>query len=459
MGGVDRIEKTRHATPAPLLSPAAWKRWLQKAASYDLFPQWSAKVRRFVYTPLGILSMAAVVALLCGLVLHPRVLALCGGLLAVIVVGMCWPWLTLRGVHATVSHPRERAVEGERVEATLTVVNRLPWPAWGLVVRGGYSAADTDQAESRSRVRDNGVEDADSEIRLATVAGRSRTLHGWSFTPRRRGVYPRQGARLATAFPFGVWEFGKRVQVSRELIVWPRTYPVGPVPWADDESIVEGNVARNKVGSTGDILGVRPYRRGDSPRRIHWPQSARHDRLIVCELQATHRPVVQIVVDTDPASHSGRGSHSSREWAIRIAASFAKGWLEAGVQVGLVVHGSALAAASGRAQLDRVLDALARLPDDQGTPLSQLLASSACRHFGGGLQVIITTDRQWQIGPARASTRQRWVVLSAAGFATTDTAAVQGSPAARMAPWLWIPSPQDAPHLLRYGWSEARHGS
>ncbi len=432
--------------PAPIRS-SRWRAWLRALVTYDCFPEFSAKVRRLLYTPLGVLILAALVALVCGLVLHPRVLALCGGLLAVIATGICWPWLTLRGVRGAVAFDRERAVEGESIGATATVVNHLPWPAWGLALRGGYDVAPSESGAALA-------------VRLPGIGGRLRSVNRWEFTPQRRGEYPLSVPLLVSGFPFGVWESKRRVAVERRLIVWPRTYPVGPVPLTDSDAMVEGNVARNKVGSTGDVLGVRPYRRGDSPRRIHWPQSARHDRLIVCELQTTARPVVQLVLDTDPGVHSGQGPNGSREWAIRIAASFAKGWLESGAQVGVVWHGIAIAPASGAGQVRRILDALARLQDDCPTPLGDLLASAPCRGLRAGVQIVITTDRAKRDSRGKGNDRQRWVVLSSKGFADVEGSEACGEPTQPfVSPWLLIESPSRVPHLLRHGWSEAKHGS
>jgi uncharacterized protein (DUF58 family) len=157
-----------------------------------------------------------------------------------------------------------------------------------------------------------------------------------------------------------LWEAKRELAVDAPLVVWPRTFPVGPIPPVSGDRQVEGNVTRSKVGTNGDVLGLRPYRRGDLPRRIHWGQSARQDRLIVCELEANSRPMIQIVVDADPSVHVGNGPASSREWAIRLAASFAKGWLEDGAQVGLAWGGHDVAPTSGQSQACRILDALAR---------------------------------------------------------------------------------------------------
>jgi uncharacterized protein (DUF58 family) len=431
-----------------LLVPKSIAAWLRAVATYDVFPEFSAKVRRLLYNPLGILILAALAALLCGAFLHAQGFVLFGSAVAVIVLGVLWPWLSLRGLRGSISFEKARGVEGEPVEACLTLRNRLPWAAYGLAVRAGLS----DQGAH--------AEEDQPSISIAAAPRRRTARCRWSFKPVRRGVYPLATPLLTTGFPFGLWENKRVLSVEASLLVWPRTYPVGPVPMVSGDRQVEGNVSRNKVGSNGDVLGVRPYRRGDSPRRIHWGQSARHDRLIVCELQANARPVVQLVLDADPAVHVGHGPDSSREWAIRIVASLAKGWLAAGVEVGAVWNGQVIPSASGSRQLDALLDALARLPDTSGTPLYETLRIAACRSFTDGLQVIVTTDA----GVSRATDgpveqHQRWVVLQVQGFPGTNAQPV-GKPARLpVRPWLLIDTPEQIPSLLRSGWKEALHGS
>ncbi len=227
---------------------------------------------------------------------------------------------------------------------------------------------------------------------------------------------------------------------------------------AGDEAS-DGSVTRGRVGSTGDILGVRPYRRGDSPRRIHWAQTARHDRLIVCELQTNVRPVVLLVLDADPANHS-LGPNGSREWAIRIAASLARGWLEAGAQVGAAWTNTFISPASGSAQASRILDALARIPDQCSGSLAQLFDAPSVRGARAGVRVAITTDAF----SARASAGDmiRFVVLDRRGFGGDVVRSMgcdEGPIRARPQPWAEFRSADRVPHDLRHGWSEARHGS
>lgn len=415
--------------------------WLQAIATYDFSPRYSERVRRYVAHPLAILIVAGFASFLCGLFLHSQGFVLCGGVVVVIALGVIWPWLSLRGLSGVMAFDRSRASEGEAVEVQLTLRNSLPWSAWGLAVKGGF-----------------GNEPTEAVAGIASAPRRRTSLCRWAFVPASRGVYPLSSPRLTTGFPFGLWENGRRLPVEKPLVVWPRTCPVGPIPPVSGGRQVEGNVYRSKIGTNGDMLGVRPYRRGDSPRRIHWGQSARHDRLIVCELESNSRPVIQLILDADWGVHVGTGPDSSREWAIRVVASFAKGWLEDGAQVGLAWGGHDIPPASGASQMHKILDALAGLPAEVPQPLADVLSCPKCRGFREGLQVIVTTDRTHAHGGCGAceTEDQRWVILKSSAFADS----VGGSACGHCpTPWLSLESAEEIPTLLKSGWREARHGS
>jgi uncharacterized protein (DUF58 family) len=425
------------------------REWIKAAVTYDCFPDLSRRVRRLVAGPLGVLVIAIAVAVLCGLFLHARVFAVAGGLGVVVALGVCWPWLNARGVRATIAFDRDRATEGDSVGLTVSITNHLPWPAWGLRV---HSRPEPVCGDSAIAARLNGVD------------RRTRTSARWEFTPNVRGEYPRLPLFVSSGFPFGLMEAGRRLTVVAPLPVWPRTFPVGPVPHTDGDDVVEGNVTRNRIGSTGDVLGVRPYRRGDSPRRIHWPQTARHDRLIVCELQSTSRPVVLIVLDADAAVHSP-GVDGSREWAIRVFASLAKGWLETGAQVGAAWDGAFFTPTSGTQQVARILDALARLPHSGHRALGDFLRTPTIARVRTGIRVGVTTD----VGLSRlprdpVRNEIRWAVLSQSGFGRSAGECKQftcdeGPIRDQFRPWVVFDSNASVLQTLRYGWSEARHGS
>src|SRR5258707_15631353 len=93
---------------------------LRALATHDFCPAFSRRVRRVVYNPLGVLLVAAAVALVCGFFLHAQGFIFAGGIVAVVGLGVVWPWLSLRGLTGTLAFDRPRTSEGESVGVRLT---------------------------------------------------------------------------------------------------------------------------------------------------------------------------------------------------------------------------------------------------------------------------------------------------------------------------------------------------
>jgi uncharacterized protein (DUF58 family) len=423
--------------------PTFWLGKLEAVVSHDHLPIIHPSLRR-VRTPLGSLILAAIASALCGLILHPQGFAVSAGLLVVIVLGITWPWLAVRGLSGVLSFDRDRTRERIAIGARLTLRNRLPWSAWGLILEG----TQVDRTD-----RDGPGE---AVMALAVARGWKTTEVRWEFVPECRGVYPVSLPRITTGFPFGLRNASRRLNSPQRLAVWPRTFPVGPIPEVTGGRSSEGFAPRDLPGTSGDILGVRPYRRGDSLRRIHWPQSARHDRLVICELQAHAVPRVQVVLDTDPAAHAGSGPFGSREWSIRVAASFLERWIEQGAEVEAVFDGRTLVPSAGSIAVRRgvVLDALARIGPGAGGTLADLLDLPACCAYQEGLRVVVTTDRglrRLPLRPAR-SLHERFVVLKATAF-TGEPSPVEVD-SLPVIPWIWIDDADRVPQAIRTSWKE-----
>jgi uncharacterized protein (DUF58 family) len=337
---------------------------------------------RWLRTPLAALILAGTAAALCGLFLHAQGFVVFFGILVVMTLGLIWPWLSVRGLDGSLSFDRSRCREGESVTVRLTIRNRMPWAALGIFVQGGF--------QDRSGVENSGV----PLVGLAIVPGWQTVTETVEFVPVCRGEYPDGPPRAVCGFPFGLWEAARPLDVASKLLVWPRTYPVAAVPEARGHEAGIGLAMRDRAGQWGDPLGVRPYRRGDPFRRIHWALTARHGELIVREVQSNAVPRVLIALDADPAAHTGLGPDGSREWAIRVAASLAEGWIGQGADVQLVSDGVSVTPPGGSAQtrLTSMLDALARLGPGGGKNLAALLSLPEWRRRDIGLRVVVTTE-------------------------------------------------------------------
>lgn len=114
--------------------------------------------------------------------------------------------------------------------------------------------------------------------------------------PTARGVYPILIVELATAAPFGLQWWRRRVVVDlpNPLYIAPRTgrAPVPPVR-RDDRSGEEG---RARTGPAGDLRAPRPYVPGDARNQVHWPVTAHTGELMVRELEVPDGRPVELVV-------------------------------------------------------------------------------------------------------------------------------------------------------------------
>jgi uncharacterized protein (DUF58 family) len=403
---------------------------------------------RWLKTPLGSLGSAAVASLLCGLFLHPHGFVVFFGLVMVTGLGVAWPWLSVRGLSGSLEFDRARCREGESVTARIILRNRMPWSIWGVAIKGGFHRSGGDGG------------DDDALSGLAFIPGRRTIERRIEFVPDCRGEYPACPPRLACGFPFGLWEASRPLEVATPMLVWPRTFPVAAVPAAADGHAHDGLATRDRAGNWGDSLGVRPYRRGDPIRRVHWGLSARHGELIVREVQSSAVQRVRIVLDSRAAAHLGSGPDGSLEWAVRVAASLADGWIGQGAEVELILEGTSILPRGGSVatRSRAVLDAMARFRPGGGRDLADLAGDRESRIRGGGLRVVVTTDvgLRGLGGEFRRRDEDRFVVLIAGAFGRDE--GIYPTDPWPVVPWIRIDDPGRVATCLRRSAKEVSLG-
>ena len=282
------------------------KTTLNEILNTDFCP-WANQYVYWLKKPLGILVVAAMASLLCGLFVAPQGLVIAATIAATIVLGMVWPWVGLRGISCELRFSQRRGVEGQASPVEVIIRNRWPFPVWGLAIEEGFFLTQADEDGTA--------------IALSGIRGWSKTKFCWDFQPDCRGIYPTKTAKIATEFPFGVWKARRDIDTAGKLTVWPRTVALEPAVLADGPNRSLLRPSDKRSGNEGDRIGVRAYREGDSLRFVHWAQTAKCGRLIVSERQGPAQASAVIAIDSDPNIAHGTGSQSSFETSIRIAAS------------------------------------------------------------------------------------------------------------------------------------------
>lgn len=97
-----------------------------------------------------------------------------------------------------------------------------------------------------------------------------------SWTPPGRGVHPLPALMLSTRFPLGLFRAWAIWRPDAQAVVWPRPEDP-PQPWPEAASAMEASRARSLRVPPEEFEpeGVRPWRRGDRSRDVHWKLSAR----------------------------------------------------------------------------------------------------------------------------------------------------------------------------------------
>jgi uncharacterized protein (DUF58 family) len=211
---------------------------------------------------------------------------------------------------------------------------------------------------------------ADKRCFFLKISPDSAQIAAYRRTPARRGRDRHIGFRIATRFPFGLFEKSRETAAEGEIIIYPATDPLqlppkGSGPWL-------GNDGRFGHGTGDEILGVRPMRDGDDHRDIYWRKSTLGRQMVLRERARETSRHVNLVLDSQ---YSGQTPDATWldgfEVRIREVASRAVAHIKRGDFVNVRTSAGESVAGNGSVGADPVLRFLALVePSPKGpTPM------------------------------------------------------------------------------------------
>ncbi len=335
---------------------------------------------------------------------NPIFMRLTVTLLVVLLVSGIWTTLSLLGVSVNRSTRTLRKQVGEVLNEEYEIANRSLLPKVWLKV--------TDKSEF--------LGGTGSKVITGVGGKKSRSYVALTLL-QKRGWFPLSPTQVESGDIFGLYTQVKTFNTHQRLLVIPYMFniqfflaPFGILPG--------GHTVREKtLEVTPYAAGVREYVPGDTLKRIHWPSSARKQTLIVKEFEKDPLAEVWIFLDARRTAHirsdeSGladlhqiwwvrykkafRLPPDTAEYAISIAASIAKFFIEQKREVGLVSAGqsySVLPAERGDRQLGKILETLAVLEPEGDLPLWALVNAQTGHFARGSTVVLITPETDQQI--------------------------------------------------------------
>jgi len=161
---------------------------------------------------------------------------------------------------------------------------------------------------------------ADKRCFFLKVSPKSAQVAAYRRTPAKRGRDIHTGFRLATRFPFGLFEKSREIEAIGELIIYPAVDPVR-LP-AEQNGRNSGGQSSTARGGGDEIIAVRPLREGDDPRDIYWRKSTLAGSLVLRERAREVRAEVNLSLnDVSPTFPVPQAWSSRFELAIRDVAS------------------------------------------------------------------------------------------------------------------------------------------
>ncbi len=314
-------------------------------------------------------------------------------LVLVIGIGYVWAWLNLRGLEVRLTRLDTRGRVGDYLEGQIHLVNRSRLPkSWLEVVE------DTDLADPGGRT-------------VALVRGQRRAFRIATYL-ERRGIYRTGRVRVTARDPFGLFRLERTFLNDQPYTVLPSTVPLPDLDRRFANLPSDSALSRRTPAITPESSAVREYAHGDSLRRIHWPYTARMNRLMVKEFDIGVSAQAWVLLDMERRSHVGAPPDNTEELAVTIAASLIQHWDEQDVPVGLAANGSSrwmLPPDRRPAQLGSLMETLAGLNADGALSLERFIYDLRPYLSGFNTLMVITSSQQPDWAPALVSIRRQGI--------------------------------------------------
>jgi uncharacterized protein (DUF58 family) len=226
----------------------------------------------------------------------------------------------------------------------------------------------------------------------------------------RRGPQGKTGVKLTTSSPFGVVRRNRAIEVEGSTLVLPKVQPLGEVAFLAQTRTSERAIhSFPRHGPGPDFLGVREYKPGDDIRHVHWPSTARHNQVIVREMEEETTRRVGVVLD---ASRDEGNAWTPLDACCSAAASLSLAAESHGFGARIVWGEAGEVRVHGRTRDEaELLDSLALIRADAGLHLPELIEASSGELRG--VQTAVLVFPPWgsnapdRLAPAIARLSQR----------------------------------------------------
>jgi uncharacterized protein (DUF58 family) len=284
-----------------------------------------------------------------------------------------------------------------------------PTPIRYEVENAGSRSALSLELEDRP---DRAARPAAFHVDVPCVAGGSRVSGAAHAAFQQRGLRRLEPVEVRSRFPLGMALAWALADAPAEVLVRPREGAVTPAL----RSLLRGRSsarARRVLRERGDeaFHGVREFRDGDDPHRIHWRTTARRGALAVSEWRAEEGRRVVVILGRTP----GAAGSPAFERAVSCAATIWRAAHRERLRARLMLGRETYDSEGGRGAFGRGQDALA-LVKGQGARRPRAALKRLAREPGSRAVVYVASGPEPGIRGRLAAAAGRggdWLLLRA----------------------------------------------
>ena len=232
----------------------------------------------------------------------------------------------------------------------------------------------------------------EKKVLIPYLHGHSKVYWKYKGLCFKRGEYWIGPFTLIGSDPLGIFRKYKCLNVSSKLIVYPKTFHVEFLPPFMKGTVTPryGPNTSRRAGEYEEFYGIREYHREDGLRKIHWKSTAKHNQLIVRHFEQSGVHAITIVIDLKKENNIGFGKDTTLEYAVKIAASLSKYFLNKDSIVQILTYADKPIISSfgrGTSHFYNILSLLAKVDSNCYYSLGQSLAK--LNHFIPAISTLV----------------------------------------------------------------------
>ena len=262
---------------------------------------------------------------------------------------------------------QETAYEDEMLNIRIKICNKLSRGASFFEILDYFPAAEPGKEKS--------------SLFILGIKAVEEINFNYSMDCYKRGVWKIGPIEVISQDALGFFRMKKALNVISNIVVYPALFRVFAFPPLASGSVSWMGVETAKIsGDSHEFFGVREYQRGDAISRIHWPSTARHNKLIVKQFERNAIQEATIVMDLKKGNDIGAGKETTLEYAVKIAGSVASFLMDNGAFVQLIGYtkeAMVVPFGKGESHAFKILEYLAGVRSDGNYTLSQTLEEAS----------------------------------------------------------------------------------